>query len=387
MSIHTNFFADGSTINTASDFIAPWAALLSDGVFKSTDFAVSADSPADLAVSVAAGNAIKNGYFVRSDAAQTVSIAANTSGYNRIDIIVLQADDSAMATALKDVQGTASSSPTPPTLLSNQLPLAQVTVGNNVSVINSSAITDMRYRVLGPGEYPGKLEQFTGSTPPFGRLIADGSAASRTGTTARLFAAIGTTWGAGDGSTTFNLPDLRNRTLIGAGQLTWAATFPNTAINVSTDAITVNSNDSLKTGTPVVLTTSGTAPTGLTAGTTYYVIRLSATSISLASSLANAVAGTAIDITGQGTGNHTLTITYTSRALGTVGGEEVHSLVKAELPSFNLTVPFQNGSTGRNDGAIPFTYPGGSTNTSSVGGNQAFNVMQPYAVVNYIIVC
>lgn len=51
---------------------------------------------------------------------------------------------------------------------------------------------------------------------PAGWLLCDGSAVSRT-EYATLFAAIGTTWGAGDGSTTFNLPDLRGRAAIGAG--------------------------------------------------------------------------------------------------------------------------------------------------------------------------
>lgn len=49
-----------------------------------------------------------------------------------------------------------------------------------------------------------------------GWLLADGSAVSRT-TYATLFAVVGTTYGAGDGSTTFNLPDLRGRVPMGAG--------------------------------------------------------------------------------------------------------------------------------------------------------------------------
>ena len=55
---------------------------------------------------------------------------------------------------------------------------------------------------------------FAGDTPPTGWLICDGSAVSRT-TYATLFAAIGTKWGTGDGSTTFNLPDFRGRAPIG----------------------------------------------------------------------------------------------------------------------------------------------------------------------------
>lgn len=55
---------------------------------------------------------------------------------------------------------------------------------------------------------PGLTGHFARNTPPTGWLKANGAAVSRT-TYAALFAAIGTTFGAGDGATTFNLPDLR----------------------------------------------------------------------------------------------------------------------------------------------------------------------------------
>jgi phage-related tail fiber protein len=54
----------------------------------------------------------------------------------------------------------------------------------------------------------GIVATFAMNTAPTGWLKANGAAVSRT-TYATLFAAIGTTFGAGDGSTTFNLPDLR----------------------------------------------------------------------------------------------------------------------------------------------------------------------------------
>lgn len=57
--------------------------------------------------------------------------------------------------------------------------------------------------------YPGEIFAFGGSTCPTGALAADGTAISRS-TYSDLFTAISTTWGAGDGSTTFNKPDLRN---------------------------------------------------------------------------------------------------------------------------------------------------------------------------------
>lgn len=54
----------------------------------------------------------------------------------------------------------------------------------------------------------GSVTLFAASTVPSGWLECNGAAVSRT-TYAALFAIIGTTWGAGDGSTTFTLPDLR----------------------------------------------------------------------------------------------------------------------------------------------------------------------------------
>ena len=62
----------------------------------------------------------------------------------------------------------------------------------------------------------GMLMPFAGSSIPTGWLNCDGSAVSRS-TYAALFSAVSTTWGSGDGSTTFNLPDLRGQTVIGAG--------------------------------------------------------------------------------------------------------------------------------------------------------------------------
>lgn len=63
---------------------------------------------------------------------------------------------------------------------------------------------------------PGAMMSYAGAAAPTGWLLCDGSAVSRT-TYAGLFGVLGTTYGSGDGSTTFNLPDLRGRTVVGAG--------------------------------------------------------------------------------------------------------------------------------------------------------------------------
>jgi microcystin-dependent protein len=62
----------------------------------------------------------------------------------------------------------------------------------------------------------GSLTAFAGSSAPTGWIVCDGSAVSRA-TYADLFAVIGITYGTGDGSTTFNLPNLGGRNIIGKG--------------------------------------------------------------------------------------------------------------------------------------------------------------------------
>ncbi len=60
----------------------------------------------------------------------------------------------------------------------------------------------------------GSLMPYAGASAPTGYLLCDGAAISRT-TYATLFALVGTTYGSGDGSSTFNIPDLRGRVIAG----------------------------------------------------------------------------------------------------------------------------------------------------------------------------
>lgn len=87
--------------------------------------------------------------------------------------------------------------------------------GTSSSSRSNAFIVDWNGNIMARG-MAGMVQMFAGSTPPTGWLLCHGQAISRTDY-ATLFAAIGTTWGSGDGSTTFNLPDLRGRAPIGAG--------------------------------------------------------------------------------------------------------------------------------------------------------------------------
>lgn len=92
-----------------------------------------------------------------------------------------------------------------------------------------------------------------------------------------------------------------------ANTLGQTATF---TADASTDVCTYTSTASfpsnILTGTRVRLTTTTTLPAGLSLATDYYVIRVSDTTFKLATSYANAIAGTAINITDAGTGTHTV---------------------------------------------------------------------------------
>ena len=87
----------------------------------------------------------------------------------------------------------------------------------NAENLNNPSITSLRV-VEGviTDELAGVIQMFAGSTAPNGWLICNGAAVSRSDY-ATLFRVIGPTYGAGDGSTTFNLPDLRGRFPIGVG--------------------------------------------------------------------------------------------------------------------------------------------------------------------------
>ena len=83
----------------------------------------------------------------------------------------------------------------------------------------TKAVTIAASVASGIGLVPsGVVLPYAGSASPDGWLLCDGSAVSRT-TYADLFAAIGTTYGAGNGSTTFNLPGVGDRVIAGKGSV------------------------------------------------------------------------------------------------------------------------------------------------------------------------
>lgn len=89
-----------------------------------------------------------------------------------------------------------------------------VDAGLTPDYTNTAQISQAVQALVGAINPAGVVSFFARNTAPTGWLKANGAAVSRT-TYAPLFAAIGTTFGSGDGSTTFNLPDLRGEFLRG----------------------------------------------------------------------------------------------------------------------------------------------------------------------------
>lgn len=196
---------------------------------------------ADMSVDVGAGKALveitKNGdtfkVVVENDASVNVPIAANSSGSNRIDAIVVRVDVDTEPNTLKSnvgtierVAGTGVSALSDGAITSalgsdGWVRIADITVANAASSIVTADISDQRVKVstnsainLAGATPVGGTMDYAGSSAPTGFLLCRGQAVSRT-TYASLFAIIGTDWGAGDGSTTFNVPDLRRRVTVG----------------------------------------------------------------------------------------------------------------------------------------------------------------------------
>lgn len=100
----------------------------------------------------------------------------------------------------------------------------------------------------GIGAAVGSISLFAGAALPEGYLLCDGAALSRT-VYAELFDVIGTAWGEGDGSTTFNLPDLTDKTVWGGDSSAVgnykAAGLPGIAGELLQDGVDADTNNGL----------------------------------------------------------------------------------------------------------------------------------------------
>jgi microcystin-dependent protein len=203
-----------------------------------------------------------------------------------------------------------------------------ITINNKTSAMSGvDSITDSTGGNLVPA---GAIQMYAVNTAPTGWLLCDGTAVSRT-TYANLFATI--------------VPS--------KGTVT---------ITIASPAVVTLASHGFQTGDMIYLTTTGALPTGLSANTIYYVINVNSTTFRLATSAANAAAGTAINTSGSQSGTHTLrycpyglgdaSTTFnvpnmrgrapigagtgsglTARVLGTQYGAETVTLTSSNIPS------------------------------------------------------
>ncbi len=227
---------------------------------------------------------------------------------------------------------------------------------------------------------PGVINQFAGETAPNGYLLCQGQAVSRT-TYANLFDVISTKYGSGDGSTTFNLPDLRGRVPVGlntsdndfkalgttGGTKTVALTLSQIPAHNHSANTTVNSAgahnhsaSSNSTGSHTH-TVSGSAASSGYHSHPQIVTAGSGSSYSRSDYEHDGASGAypqGIDCDRAGTHTHTVS--------GTAASNGAHS--------HTITV--------NSNGAHAHT---ASTSIGNSGGGAAHNNLQPYIVLNYII--
>lgn len=204
----------------------------------------------------------------------------------------------------------------------------------------------------------------------------------------------------------------------------------------SPGVVTLNSHGFLASGESVYLTTTGALPTGLTQNTLYYIIYVDANTFRLATSRANALAGTAINTSGTQSGTHTLfacphglgdgsttfnvpdlrgrvlagrdimggtsanRLTNQSGGLdgdilGNSGGLETHTLTTAQIPGHQHGIRAEYGTNANLFSGPPGQYNQLTNNTgygfqtaytqADGGSGGSHNNVQPTFILNYII--
>lgn len=106
----------------------------------------------------------------------------------------------------------------------------------DITLLNTALqdIEDLKLSIEDPAP-TGFIGLWGDTTVPSGWLLCNGAAVSRI-TYAGLFAKVGTRYGAGDGSTTFNVPDMRDRYPIGVGTNALAAKIAEQLPNITGSA-------------------------------------------------------------------------------------------------------------------------------------------------------
>ena len=154
-------------------------------------------------------------YVLQSSISSSTTSTSTASVANSLAVkTATDAAAAAQTTANTAVTNAAAAQTTANTAVTNAA-AAQTTANTAVTNAAAAQTTANTAQATASSAFPvGAIFWFAASTAPTGFLKANGAAISRT-TYAALFAAIGTTFGAGDGTTTFALPDLRGEFIRG----------------------------------------------------------------------------------------------------------------------------------------------------------------------------
>jgi len=212
----------------------------------------------------------------------------------------------------------------------------------------------------------GTIVQWPGATAPANWLICDGAAISRT-EYASLFAAIGVQYGAGNGTTTFNLPNLKGRVAVGfdasqsefdvLGEVGGAKTHTLTTSEIPSHTHTFSGT----TGdggshTHTISVTGGAHTHNLPMG---------------ASGAPNSVNDTPLRSSGGPDGNFRTGFESSGSNYGSSTGTHTHSASASTNGNHNHSY---SGTTSSSSATI-----------NATGGGSAHNNLQPYIVLNYMI--
>lgn len=189
---------------------------------------------------------------------------------------------------------------------------------------------------------------------------------------AALFAIIGTSYGTGDGSTTFNLPDMRGRMPSGKDDMGGTAANRLNVTLTGTRSATTNGTITGLSSTSGLSVGMRAVGTGIGTNAVITAI-LSATSVSLS-----------INNTATGSGSIRFGV-VDGATLGAAGGTHVHTLSVDQMPSHSHSVTAYISNGGDRYISSDGLAGDSSLTTSTAGSSQAHPILPPTLVVNYII--
>lgn len=279
----------------ASFFAKYFSQFVGNGVFALPADGLMVQAKEGMNLTVKAGTCFINGYMGWLEQDQQLSVAASSETFGRIDRVVVRYDAVQRGIDLYILQGTPAETPAPPSITQHaqgdiyELALADIMVNRNASALRQADITDLRLNeavcgvVASPVEHletgaanaqltdafnqwfegikgqlstdaagnlqnqidahtgdtaahamTGSIQLWAGQAQPRGWLLCNGQAVSRTHYAA-LFSVIGTRYGMGDGSTTFNVPNLCGRVPVGADSTYPLASMGDEAMHTLTE--------------------------------------------------------------------------------------------------------------------------------------------------------